>query len=229
MSAWLLAASSLPSATFTVHASGTPTESVVIILALTALSLAPTLLVLFTGFVEIVVVLSITRNALGLSTTPPNQVLAGLSLFLAIFVMAPTLGTIEHQALLPYLHGQISAVAALARAEGPLKLWMLRHTRTQELALFDVVTRHPGVAPLSAPMDAVIPAFILSELHSAFVMGFVIYVPFLVIDLVVSSVLMSLGMMMLPPTLVSLPFKLLLFVLVDGWTLVAHALLVSLR
>jgi len=193
------------------------------------LALAPTLLVLFTGFVEIVVVLSITRNALGLQTTPPNQVLAGLALFLSLFVMAPTLAVVEHQALLPYLHGHISAVIALERAEGPIKAWMLRHTRTQELALFDVVTHHAGVPPLSAPMDAVVPAFILSELHSAFVMGFVIYVPFLVIDLVVSSVLMSLGMMMLPPTLISLPFKLLLFVLVDGWTLVAHALLVSLR
>jgi flagellar biosynthetic protein FliP len=223
------AQSVLPSATFTVHAGQTPTASVVIILALTVLALAPTLLVLFTGFVEIVVVLSITRNALGLQTTPPNQVLAGLALFLSLFVMAPTLAVVEHQALLPYLHGHISAVIALERAEGPIKAWMLRHTRTQELALFDVVTHHAGVPPLSAPMDAVVPAFILSELHSAFVMGFVIYVPFLVIDLVVSSVLMSLGMMMLPPTLISLPFKLLLFVLVDGWTLVAHALLVSLR
>jgi flagellar biosynthetic protein FliP len=223
------AAGQLPSLTINLHAGHGPTESLVIILALTVLSVAPSLLILLTGFVQIVVVLSITRNALGLTATPPNQVLAGLALFLALFIMAPTIQTVDHQAVQPYLAGRIDAVQAYDRAEAPIKQWMLRNTRTQELALFAHIDHDHAPSPTKLSMVAVIPAFLLSELHSAFVMGFVIFLPFLVIDLVVSSILMSLGMMMLPPTLVSLPFKLLLFVMVDGWTLVVHALLVSMR
>lgn len=223
------AAGRLPTLTINLHAGHGPTESLVIILALTVLSVAPSLLILLTGFVQIVVVLSITRNALGLTATPPNQVLAGLALFLALFIMAPTLQTVDHQAVQPYLAGRIDAVQAYDRAEAPIKEWMLRNTRTQELALFAHIDHDQNPSPTKLSMVAVIPAFLLSELHSAFVMGFVIFLPFLVIDLVVSSILMSLGMMMLPPTLVSLPFKLLLFVMVDGWTLVVHALLVSMR
>lgn len=225
----LAATGQLPTVTINLHAGHGPTESLVIILALTVLSVAPSLLILLTGFVQIVVVLSITRNALGLTATPPNQVLAGLALFLALFIMAPTISTVDHQAVQPYLAGHIDAVQAYDRAETPIKEWMLRNTRTQELALFAHIDHDHAPNPAKVSMVAVIPAFLLSELHSAFIMGFVIFLPFLVIDLVVSSILMSLGMMMLPPTLVSLPFKLLLFVMVDGWTLVAHALLVSMR
>lgn len=219
----------MPTLNISLHGSGGPSESLVIILALTVLSVAPSLLILLTGFVQIVVVLSITRNALGLTATPPNQVLAGLALFLAIFIMAPTISTVDHQAVQPYLAGKINAVQAYDRAQTPVKDWMLKNTRTQELELFASVNHQSKVSPTQVSMAAVIPAFLLSELHSAFIMGFVIFLPFLVIDLVVSSILMSLGMMMLPPTLVSLPFKLLLFVMVDGWTLVVHALLVSMK
>lgn len=222
-------ATKLPSLNISLHGSSGPSESLVIILVLTLLSVAPSLLILLTGFVQIVVVLSITRNALGLTATPPNQVLAGLALFLAIFIMAPTIKTVDHVAVQPYLHGQINAVQAYDRAQTPIKEWMLSNTRTQELELFAKVNHQGTVAPTKVSMDAVIPAFLLSELHSAFIIGFIIFLPFLVIDLVVSSILMSLGMMMLPPTLVSLPFKLLLFVMVDGWTLVVHALLVSMK
>ncbi len=221
--------SQLPSLNITLHSPKAPSASLIIILVLTLLSVAPSLLILFTGFAQVVVVLSITRNALGLTAVPPNQVLAGLALFLSIFIMAPTLATVDHQAVKPYLSGKINAVQAYNRAESPIKQWMLKNTRTQELALFSSADHTANLPAASTPMTAVIPAFLLSELHSAFVMGFVIYLPFLIIDLVVSSVLMSLGMMMLPPTLVSLPFKLLLFVMVNGWSLVVGALLVSMR
>ncbi|MHB8189197.1 MAG: flagellar type III secretion system pore protein FliP [Ferrimicrobium sp.] len=220
---------SLPSMNITLHGHNAPSESLIIILLLSILSIAPSLLIMLTGFVQIVVVLSITRNALGLTAVPPNQVLAGLALFISIFIMAPTLTIVDHQAVQPYLSGKINAVQAYDRAQQPIKVWMLKQTRTQELALFANLHHESTLPPAKVSMTAVIPAFLLSELHSAFVIGFVIYLPFLVIDLVVSSILMSLGMMMLPPTLVSLPFKLLLFVLVDGWTLVVHALIVSFK
>jgi flagellar biosynthetic protein FliP len=219
----------LPSVNITLHSPNAPSTSLIIILVLTLLSVAPSLLVMLTGFVQIVIVLSITRNALGLTTVPPNQVLAALALFLSIFIMAPTLTKVDHQAVQPYLAGRINAVQAFDKAETPIKDWMLTNTRKQELELFTSVDHETGRAPEQVSMAAVIPAFMLSELHSAFVMGFVIYLPFLIIDLVVSSVLMSLGMMMLPPTLISLPFKLLLFVMVDGWTLVVKALLVTMK
>ncbi len=206
-----------------------PTESIVIIIVLSLLAVAPSLLIMMTGFVRAVVVLSLTRNALGLSAVPPNQVLAGLALFISLYVMAPTLSTIERVAVKPYMSGKISAVQAYDAAQTPLKVWMLKQTRTPELAMFTQVTgkKPPKVQDVS--LTALIPAFVLSELYSAFVIGFVIFIPFLIIDLVVASVLMSMGMMMLPPTLISLPFKILLFVLVDGWTLVVHTLLVSYR
>lgn len=207
--------------------SGKPSQSVVIILALTLLSVAPSLLILLTGFTRIVIVLSLTRNALGLQGIPPNQVLAGLALFLSLFIMAPTLTQMDHVGLQPYLHGHKTAVQAATAAEGPLRTWMLRQTRTPELTMFIQASHEAPTTLQKLPMTTVIPAFLLSELQSAFTIGFVIFIPFLVIDLVVSSVLMSMGMMMLPPTLVSLPFKILLFVLVDGWTLVVHSLLTS--
>jgi flagellar biosynthetic protein FliP len=209
-------------------AGGSANSTVITILAITLLAVAPALLICVTAFTRIAIVLGLTRSALGLQNTPPNQVLAGLSLFLALFVMAPTLTAMNKAGLQPYLHHHLTLGAAAAAAEKPLRAWMLRQTRSHELAMF--TSLHNGTAATSASsvsLTALVPAFVLSEIQSAFIIGFVIYIPFLVIDLVVSSTLMSLGMMMMPPTLVSLPFKLLLFVLVDGWTLVAHSLLTS--
>ncbi|MDA8374840.1 MAG: flagellar type III secretion system pore protein FliP [Actinomycetota bacterium] len=222
-------ASTLPSVTVNLQGVAKPSESVVIILVLSLLAVAPSLVIMLTGFVRAVVVLSLTRNALGLSAVPPNQVLAGLALFISLFVMAPTISTIDHVAIQPYMNGRINAVQAYDAGETPLKTWMLSQTRTPELEMFTQVTKEHPAKPQDVSMTALVPAYILSELHSAFIIGFVIFVPFLIIDLVVASVLMSMGMMMLPPTIISLPFKLLLFVLVDGWTLVAHSLLVSYR
>ena len=203
-------------------------NSVVIILMLTVLSIAPSLLVLCTSFTRIVIVLSLTRNALGIPTVPPQQVVVGLSVFLTLFVMGPTLGEMKEVALDPLLAGQITTSEALDAAQVPLREFLLEHTRDSELALFlDASDTPTPVARDAVPLTALIPAFVLSELKSGFIMGFVIFVPFLVIDLVVSAVLMGLGMMMLPPSFVSLPFKLLLFVMLDGWMLVTGMLLTS--
>lgn len=206
-----------------------PTTSILVILVGTLLTVAPSLLILMTGFVRVIVVLGLTRQALGLTTTPPNQVLVGLALFISLFLMAPTLGTINHVALQPYLHGHLSAAHAFHAAEVPLKAWMLRQTGTEELAVTNRIAHVHPAAVMDAPLTSVIPAFLLSQLKSAFIIGFVIFVPFLIIDLVVSATLMSMGVVMLPPTLVSLPFKLLLFVLVDGWVLVLQSLVTSFR
>jgi flagellar biosynthetic protein FliP len=188
---------------------------------------APSLLILMTGFTRIFIVLGLTRSALGLQNTPPNQVIAGLSLIIALFIMSPVISQIDHQAVEPYLHGKMSATVAIDKGEVPLKDWMLKQTRSAELDMF-ASQQHDSVAtPKDLPIAVVIPAFVLSEVQTGFTIGFVIFIPFLVIDLVVSSVLMSMGMFMLPPTLVSLPFKILLFVLVDGWTLVVHSLITS--
>jgi flagellar biosynthetic protein FliP len=215
-----------PSVTIDLRGLHSPSTSILVVVALTLLSVAPSLLVLLTGFTRIFIVLGLTRNALGLQSIPPNQVLAGIALFLSLFVMAPVLSQINHDAVQPYLHGKVDATTAIKAAETPLKSWMLRQTRANELALFRSAAHEHG-SPASLPMTTVVPAFVLSEVESAFVIGFVVFIPFMVIDLVVSSVLMSMGMFMLPPTLVSLPFKILLFVLVDGWALVVHTLLSS--
>ena len=202
-----------------------PSESITIIIGLTLLAVAPSLLILLTSFTRIVIVLSLTRQALGLQSVPPNQLLAGLALFLSLFVMSPVIGKVNTEAVQPYLAGKITAEQAYTDAQAPLKSWMLKQTQADDLALFEKGKK--PASPASLPMAAVVPAFALSEMRSAFIIGFVIFVPFLVIDLVVSSTLMSLGMMMLPPSLVSLPFKLLLFVLIDGWALVVQSLLAS--
>ena len=205
-----------------------PSQSVVIILLLTLLSVAPALLIMLTSFTRIVVVLSLTRNALGLQSIPPNQVVVGLALFLSLFMMAPTLKTLNEEALQPFLKGELSQGDALKTAEAPLRKFMLKQTREGELALFIKASGEEKPAkPSDVSMTSLIPAYILSELKTAFIIGFIIFVPFLVIDLVVSSSLMSMGMMMLPPVLISLPFKLLLFVMVDGWALVVRALISS--
>ncbi len=208
----------------------TPSQSVVIILLLTVLSVAPSILIMLTSFTRMVIVLSLTRNAMGLQTIPPNQVVVGLALFLSLFVMAPTLSEMNEVGLQPMLAGEISQGEAFEAASGPLKEWLLANTREGELQMIVSASGQPApeqVEDLS--LTTVAPAFILSELKSAFIIGFVIFVPFLIIDLVVSAVLMSLGMMMLPPVFVSLPFKILLFVMVDGWSLVARTLLESYR
>ncbi|MBT0993061.1 flagellar type III secretion system pore protein FliP [Cellulomonas sp. DKR-3] len=207
---------------------GTPSSSIVVLLAITLLSVAPALLLMMTSFTKIFVVLAFTRNALGLQGVPPNQVLAGLALFLSIFVMAPVLGDVNTDAVQPYLAGDMTFTQAVDVAEAPLRDFMLGHTREQDLALLTRAADRPNPAtPEDVPMATLIPAFLLSELRSAFIMGFVIFVPFLVIDLVVSAVLMAMGMMMLPPVMISLPFKILLFVLVDGWGLVVTSLIGS--
>ena len=204
---------------------GKPSTSLVIIIGLTLLAVAPALLIMLTSFTRIIIVLSLTRQALGLQNVPPNQLLAGLALFLSLFIMSPVISQVNHQAVQPYLSGKITAQQAYTDAQAPIKHWMLDQTNSTDLALF---AKGPRPAkPADIPMAVVVPAFALSEMRSAFIIGFVIFLPFLVIDLVVSSTLMSLGMMMLPPTLVSLPFKLLLFVLVDGWALVTQSLISS--
>jgi flagellar biosynthetic protein FliP len=217
----------------TVNLGGTlnkPSESLTIIIFLTLLSVAPALLIMLTSFTRVIIVLSLTRNALGLQTIPPNQVLAGLALFITLFIMSPVITAINHDSVQPYLHNKISQTVAIKNGEAPLKTWMMKQTRSAELTLFiDHSTAPKPKNPNDVGMTTLVPAFVLSELKSAFIIGFVVFIPFLVIDLIVSSSLMSMGMMMLPPVLVSLPFKILLFVLVDGWALIVKSLLTSYR
>ena len=204
-----------------------PSTSVLIIIALTVLAVAPSVLVLMTAFPRVFIVLSLTRNALGTQAVPPNQVLAGLALILTLFIMAPVMSTINHVAIQPYEHGQVSATQAIDLGEVPLKAWMLKQTNKGELGLFTSYSHEDASHPASLPLTTIIPAFVLSEIQSAFLIGFMIFIPFMIIDLVVSAIMMSMGMYMLPPTLIALPFKILLFVLVDGWSLVVHSLLIS--
>ncbi|MBW4042876.1 MAG: flagellar type III secretion system pore protein FliP [Acidobacteria bacterium] len=207
---------------------GAPSTSITTLIAITLLSVAPALMLMMTSFTKIFVVLAMTRNALGLNTIPPNQVLAGLSLFLSLFIMWPVLNTVNTDALTPFLNGKIQFDAALAHAAVPLQHFMLQHTRQSDIALMTRAAHQPNPASAAAtPFFTVVPAFMLSELRSAFIIGLVIFVPFLVIDLVVSSGLMAMGMMMLPPTMIALPFKILLFVLVDGWSLIITSLVQS--
>lgn len=205
-----------------------PSQSLVILLLLTLLAVAPSLLIMLTSFTRIVIVLSITRNAIGLPAIPPNQVVVGLAMFLSFFVMAPTLGEINDVALQPLLAEEIGSGEALELAKAPIREFMLDQVGRSELALFvDASGDEQPASPEDVSLTALIPAFVLSELKAAFIIGFVVFVPFLIIDLITASVLMSMGMMMLPPVMISLPFKLLLFVLVDGWSLVVSSLLES--
>jgi flagellar biosynthetic protein FliP len=207
---------------------GKPSQSVLIILGLTVLALAPSLLIMLTSFTRIIIVLTLTRNALGLQGVPPNQVLTGLALFLSLFVMSPTLSQMNKEGLQPYLDGKITQAQAWDNASEPLKDFMLENTRSAELKLMaDAADEPVPEDPHDVSLTTLIPAFILSELKTAFIIGFVVFIPFIVIDLVVSSVLMSLGMMMLPPVTISLPFKVLLFVMVGGWSLVVQTLLAA--
>jgi flagellar biosynthetic protein FliP len=208
---------------------GKPSQSLMIIVLITLLSVAPALLIMLTSFTRIVIVLSLTRNALGLHTIPPNQVIVGLAMFLSFFVMSPTFSDINKDAVQPLLKGEKTQSQAYQSAVTPLRAFMLKQTRKGELAMFSAAAnngKRPD-KPEDVGLAALIPAFILSELKTAFIIGFVVFIPFLVIDIVVSSSLMSMGMMMLPPVFVSLPFKLLLFVMVDGWGLIVRSLLKS--
>jgi flagellar biosynthesis protein FliP len=205
-----------------------PAQGILVIILLTLLSVAPALIVMTTSFTRIIIVLSLTRNALGLQGVPPNQVLVGLALFLSFFVMAPTLKDINEQALQPMLNGDKTQTEAWDAAVVPMRTFMLDQTKPKELAMFVSSSgeEKPGTKA-DVSLSSLLPAFILSELKTAFIIGFVIFVPFLIIDIAVSSTLMSMGMMMLPPVVVSLPFKLLLFVMVDGWGLVVRSLVKS--
>lgn len=198
-----------------------------ILLGLTVLTLAPAILVLMTSFTRIVIVLSFVRNALATQQVPPNQVLIGLALFLTFFIMSPVLTAINHDAIEPYLDGRLSQQEALRVAERPLREFMLAHTRAKDLELFVDMAGQQVESSEDVGMLTLIPAFVVSELKTAFQMGFMVFIPFLVIDMVIASTLMSMGMMMLPPVMISLPFKILLFVLVDGWHLVIKSLVLS--
>lgn len=205
-----------------------PSQSLTVLLLVTLLAVAPSLLLLLTSFTKIFVVLSLSRNALGLSTVPPNQVLAGLALFLSMFVMSPVLTRVYDAGIKPFLDGSKDRSVAWSDGIEPLRQFMLAHTRPAEIALMLRAGNLPNPAsPAGLDLTTIIPAFVISELRAALIIGFVIFIPFVIIDLVVASSLMSLGMMMLPPVSVALPFKLLLFVMVDGWGLIITTLVQS--
>jgi flagellar biosynthesis protein FliP len=207
---------------------GSPSTSITLILAITVLSVAPSVLLLATSFTKIIVVLGLTRNALGLPTSPPNQVLTGIALFLTLFVMGPVFSDINDVAVQPYMDGTMTVSQAYDAGVVPLRSFLLENTREDELKLMIGLSGEEKPADESeVSMTTLIPAFVLSELKSAFIIGLVIFIPFLVLDMLVSASLMAMGMMMVPPTIVSLPFKLLLFVVVDGWALITTALVGS--
>jgi len=219
----------VPSLTF--NLGGGPQETSVaiqILILLTVLSLAPALLVMVTSFTRIIVVLSFVRQALGTPQSPPNQILISLALFLTFFVMSPVWEKINTEALQPYLGQKITQAEAIERGTDPLRGFMLRQVREKDLALFVEMAKLPTPnAPANVPTYVLIPAFMISELQTAFQIGFLVYLPFIIIDFVVASILMAMGMMMIPPMLIALPFKLILFVLVDGWYLLVGSLVKS--
>ena len=218
---------SLPAITMTTGANGQQEYSVSlqILAIMTALSFIPAFVMLMTSFTRIIIVFSILRQALGLQQTPSNQLLTGMALFLTMFIMAPVFDRVNNDALQPYLAEQMSAQDALAKAEVPVKDFMLAQTRQSDLDLFMRLSRRTDIPSADqAPLTILVPAFVCSELKTAFQIGFMIFIPFLIIDLVVASVLMAMGMMMLSPLIISLPFKIMLFVLVDGWALIIGTL-----
>lgn len=217
---------SLPALTVQPAANGAQSYSVnlQILLFMTLLSVLPGLLMAMTAFTRIIIVLSILRQAIGMAQTPTNQILIGIALFMTYFVMSPVFNSINETALQPYMAEKMDFPQALAKAQQPLRQFMLNQTRKNDLALFEKFAQTNPASLDDVPMRVVIPAFITSELKTAFQIGFVLFLPFLIIDLVVSSVLMAMGMMMLSPLIISLPFKIMLFVMVDGWTLVLGSL-----
>lgn len=222
---------SAPGVTLTVDSAGSPKQvssGVQLLVLLTILSLAPSILIMTTSFARIAIVLSLLRNAIGTPQIPPNQILIGLALIMTFFIMAPVYSQIDQQALQPYLSGKIDQAAAFQEAVNPIRDFMFKQTRQKDVELFLSMSGEERPTSMEEiPTVTLLPAFVISELRTAFVMGFAIYVPFLIIDLVVSSVLLAMGMMMLPPSLISLPFKILLFVMVDGWYLIARSLSLS--
>ncbi|MGS0682908.1 flagellar type III secretion system pore protein FliP [Shewanella sp. 125m-7] len=217
----------LPAVTVSTGADGSTQYSVTmqILLLMTALSFIPAMLIMLTSFTRIIVVLSILRQAIGLQQTPSNQVLIGISMFMTFFIMSPVFDKIYDQAVKPYIEQGMPLQDAFTTGQGPLKDFMLAQTRLTDLNTFIEISGYQGInEPEDAPMTVIIPAFITSELKTAFQIGFMLFVPFLVLDLVVASILMAMGMMMLSPMIVSLPFKIMLFVLVDGWSLVMGTL-----
>lgn len=202
-------------------------SSVRLLIFLTVISLLPAFLVMVTSFTRIVVVLAFLRTAMGTHQAPPGTVLIGLALFLTVFIMAPVYGQVNQEAIEPFLNEEITQLEAQERAAAPMREFMLRHTRGKDLELFVQMAEIENPVPNELSLSVVIPAFIISELKTAFTMGFMLYLPFLIIDMVVASILLSMGMFMLPPVMISLPFKLLLFVLVDGWYLVVRSLVES--
>jgi flagellar biosynthetic protein FliP len=226
----LLFAQGLPAVTVTTAPNGGETYSLTlqILILMTAFTLLPGIVLMMTAFTRIVIVLAILRQALGAGQAPPNQVLIGLALFLTLFVMGPVVDNINTEAVQPYMAGAIDATTALERGVDPLKRFMLDQTRESDIATFVRISGGQGFdKPEDVPLRILVPAFATSELKSAFQIGFLIFIPFVIIDLVVASILMSMGMMMLSPVLISLPFKLMLFVLVDGWSLVMGTLAAS--
>ncbi len=224
-------AAGLPTINIGMQESGQPDQvatGIKILLILTVLSLAPALLIMMTAFARIVIVLSFLRQAMGTQQVPPNQMMIGLALFLTFFIMAPAFKQINENAFQPYSENKIGQEEALTRAMKPLRAFMLRQTREKDLGLFISLAKEKKPRTVEdIPTYVVVPSFVISELRTAFQIGFMIYIPFLVVDMVIASVLMSMGMMMLPPVMISLPFKLMLFVLVDGWYLIVGSLVKS--
>jgi flagellar biosynthesis protein FliP len=221
----------VPDISISVHSeSGALSNTVIIILMLTVGAVAPSILLLMTSFTRFVIVLGLTRNAIGVQTIPPSQVLIGLAMFLTIFVMGPVFSEVNEVAVQPMLHGEIGQAEALSAGYEPFRDFMMAQTREADLRLFMDLSDSPQPATeMDIPATTLVPAFVISELRSSFVIGFVIFVPFLIIDLIVAAVLMSMGMVMLPPVFISLPLKLLLFVLVDGWALLIGSVVESVR
>jgi flagellar biosynthesis protein FliP len=231
LSANTLFAQVLPKITLSVADTKKPADVSValeIIFLITILTLAPSILVMMTSFVRIIIVMSFLRRAIGTQTMPPDQVLVGLSLFLTLFIMMPVFTQINDKALQPYLAQEIGWKNALDNASEPVRNFMLRQVNEKDVALFVRLSKMPAPHTVKdLPMHVIIPAFMTSELKTAFIIGFVLYIPFLVIDMIVASILMSMGMMMLPPIMISMPFKIILFVLIDGWHLIVRQLVVS--
>ena len=221
----------LPNISLGVKNASQPTEVVgvlQILVLLTILTLAPAILIMMTSFTRIIVILSFMRQALGTQSMPPNQLLVGLAMFLTFVVMGPTFKTVNEAAIQPYLAGQITQSVALDEAQKPLRAFMMKQTRPKDIELFLRISgERTDIKAEEVPFMKLVPAFMISELKTAFQMGFVIYLPFLVLDMVVAAVLMAMGMMMLPPVVISLPFKLMLFVLVDGWQLIVGSIVKS--
>ncbi|MCM8710981.1 flagellar type III secretion system pore protein FliP [Clostridium sp. SYSU_GA19001] len=221
----------VPSVNISVNGTDTPKEyvdNIKLLILLTILTLLPSIIIMMTSFIRIIVVFSFLRSAIGTQQAPPNQVLTGLAIFLTIFIMTPTFNEINTKAFKPYLEGTITQQQAFDEGSKPLRQFMLKSTRQNDLKLFIELSKLEGdVTKDNVPLYVVVPAFVISELRTAFNIGFMLYIPFLIIDLVVASVLLSMGMMMLPPVMVSLPFKLLLFVMVDGWHLLVKSLIMS--